>query len=224
MINKKPELEELTLREKIGQTAVMQMSWFMNRKDLKEYLKENPMGNVWLNGNWCMNTTNLTGMVGGTLHDSDYYREWSYSLRDYLKIPPIIGLDPVRRGFSTDAYDLVNAASIGATNSEEMAYSYGKMHAKASKGVGANHCWATVVDIYSRFCAVGIMRAISDKPEVLCKLAGAMNKGMQSEGVLCTTKHFPGVDPYEYRDGHFTAMSINISLEEWRKTQGTVFQ
>ena len=63
MINKKPELEELTLREKIGQTAVMQMSWFMNRKDLKEYLKENPMGNVWLNGNWCMNTTNLTGMV-----------------------------------------------------------------------------------------------------------------------------------------------------------------
>ena len=40
---KKPLLKDLTLREKIGQTACMQMSWFMNRTDLEEYLKENEM-------------------------------------------------------------------------------------------------------------------------------------------------------------------------------------
>lgn len=224
MINKKPELEELTLREKIGQTAVMQMSWFMNRDDLKEYLKENPIGNVWLNGNWCMNTANLTGMVGGTLHDTEYYRKWAVGLRNYLKIPPIIGLDPVRTGFATNVIEMANAASVGATNSEEFAYRFGKMQAKAAKTAGANYCWATVVDIYSRFCAVGLTRTLSDKPETLKKLAKAMIKGMQSEGVISTTKHFPGVDPYEYRDAHFVPNDMRLSLEEWKKMPGAMFQ
>jgi hypothetical protein len=31
-----PELSDLTLREKIGQTALMQMSWFMNKENLAD--------------------------------------------------------------------------------------------------------------------------------------------------------------------------------------------
>ena len=222
--NKKPDLSQLTLREKIGQTAVMQISWFINRKDLKEYLKDNPMGNVWHNGNFCMNTANLSNIVGGTLQDSEYYRNWALGLRDYLRIPPILGLDPVKKGFATNVVDIVNAPSVGATNSEELAYRFGQIQAKAAKGVGANHCWSTMVDMPSRFFSVAIMRAMSDKPDTLCKLAKAMIKGTQDEGALSTAKHFPGCDPYEYRDGHFAPMTINISLEEWKKTQGAVFQ
>ena len=221
----KIKLSELTLREKIGQTAVMQMSWFMNRTDLEEYLKDHPIGNVWLNGNWCMNTANLTGVAGGTLRDTEYYRKWSLSLRNYLKVPPIIGLDPVRSGFATNAVEMANAASVGATNSEELAYEFGKLQAISAKAVGANHCWATVVDIHSRFCAVGLNRTMSDKPETLKKLAKAMINGMQSQGVLGTAKHFPGADPYEYRDAHFVPVCItNISLEEWRNSQGAIFK
>lgn len=220
----KPKLSELTLREKIGQTAVMQMSWFMNRKDLKQYLKDNPIGNVWHNGNWCMNTANLSNVAGGTLHDSEYYRKWAHSLREFLRIPPILGLDPVSKGFANNTVDIVRAPSIGAANSKELAYKFGQIHAKATKGVGAHHCWATVVDMPSRFFSVAIMRAMSDKPDTLCELSKEMIKGMQDEGVLSTAKHFPGCDPYEYRDGHFAPMYISISLEEWKKTQGAVFQ
>ena len=56
----KRDISELTLREKIGQTAVMQMSWFMNKENLAEFLKDNPIGNVWHNGNHAINTANLT--------------------------------------------------------------------------------------------------------------------------------------------------------------------
>ena len=59
MKNGKKSLSQLTLREKIGQTALMQMSWFMNRTDLSEYLSLNPIGNVWHNGNYAMNTANV---------------------------------------------------------------------------------------------------------------------------------------------------------------------
>lgn len=222
--NRKPQLSELTLREKIGQTAVMQMSWFMNRKDLKDYLKDNPIGNVWHNGNWCMNTANLSNVAGGTLHDSEYYRKWALGLREFLRIPPILGLDPVSKGFANNTVDIVRAPSIGAANSKELAYKFGQIHAKATKGVGAHHCWATVVDMPSRFFSVAIMRAMSDKPDTLCELSKSMIKGMQDEGVLSTAKHFPGCDPYEYRDGHFAPMCISISLDEWKKTQGSVFQ
>lgn len=221
---KKPQLSELTLREKIGQTAIMQISLFMNQENLKEYLEANPIGNLWHTGNWCMNTTNLTGIAGGTLRDSEYYRKWCLGVRDLLKIPPFIGGDPVGTGFATNTRELVNAPSVAATSSEELAYRYGQMQARTAKSVGINHCYGTVVDIYSRFCSVGIMRALSDEPETLKKLAAAMIKGMQSEGVMDTIKHFPGSDAKEFRDYHFAPHIINMSLDEWKKTQGAVFQ
>ena len=104
---KKPQLSELTLREKIGQTAIMQISLFMNQENLKEYLEANPIGNLWHTGNWCMNTTNLTGIAGGTLRDSEYYRKWCLSLREMLAIPPLFGMDPPSSAFASNLQDMV---------------------------------------------------------------------------------------------------------------------
>ena len=85
-----PDISELTLREKIGQTALMQMSWFMNKENLSEFLKENPIGNVWHNGNYNMNTANLSMVVGAKPRDSEYYREWASTLYGKLSVPPLI--------------------------------------------------------------------------------------------------------------------------------------
>ena len=219
-----PELSELTLREKIGQTALMQMSWFMNKENLKAYLKENPIGNVWHNGNYNLNTTNLSMAVGAKAEDSEYYRKWALSLYDIMKVPPLIGLDLVTPGFATNVRDIVGASTVGATDSEELAYLYGKIHARAARAVGANYSWSTVVDMPSRFMAVGLMRAMSDKPERLCPMGAAMLRGVSDQGVASTAKHFPGVDDKEYRDGHFSPATLNMSVEKWRTGPGAVFK
>ena len=219
-----PDISELTLREKIGQTALMQMSWFMNRENLAEYLKDNPIGNVWHNGNYNMNTANLSMVVGAVPRDSEYYREWATWLCSVMKVPPLIGLDLVTPGFATNVREMVGASTVGATDSEKYAYLYGQIHAKATRAVGANYSWSTVVDMPSRFCAVAIGRAMSDKPERLKRMAGAMIQGVKDEGVVSTAKHFPGLDDKEYRDGHISPVTVNMTLEKWRKSSGAMFK
>lgn len=219
-----PDISELSLREKIGQTALMQMSWFMNKENLKDFLKENPIGNVWHNGNYNMNTANLSMVVGAKPRDSEYYRNWAEGLYDMLSVPPLIGLDLVTPGFATNARDIVGASTVGATGSEDYAYLYGKIHAKATRAVGANYSWSTVVDMPSRFCAVALGRAMSDEPELLKKMASAMIHGVKDEGVVSTAKHFPGIDDKEYRDGHISPVTVNMTLDEWRRKSGAVFK
>ncbi len=221
---KKVTLKDLTLREKIGQTALMQMSWFMNKENLKDFLAENPIGNVWHNGNYNMNTANLQFVVGGKLRDSEYYRKWALTLRDMLKVPPFLGLDPISAGMATNIGSIVTAPTIGATDSVEIAYEFGRIHAKTAKSVGGNYLWGPVVDIPSRFNGVAIMRAMSDKPDKLVEMASAMIKGLQDEGVAGTAKHFPGCDDKEYRDNHFSPTFISYTIDEWREKQGSVFK
>ena len=43
----KPRLEDLTLREKIGQTAIFRFDTLREIDDFKKYFKENPVGASW---------------------------------------------------------------------------------------------------------------------------------------------------------------------------------
>lgn len=221
---RKPQLSEMTLREKIGQTAVMQISLFMNKENLEEYLVENPMGNVWHNGNFNLCTANLFPVEGGVSRDSKYYRKWLLKLRDMLAVPPLVGLDPPSSGVATDLCDIASAPTVGATNSPELAEYFGRTQAKIIRSVGGNYDWAPVADIPSRFCSVATMRAMSDQLDKLVEMESAMIKGMQKTGVAATAKHFPGMDKVEYRDTHFSPVCIHSSIEEWKEEQGEAFQ
>ena len=77
MLTKRPELSELTLREKIGQTALMQAAIFMNMEDVEGYLKENPIGQIWHNCNTFMLAANLTDAPIDNPKDSEFYRKWA---------------------------------------------------------------------------------------------------------------------------------------------------
>lgn len=222
--NMKKEYTQLSLREKIGQTAAMQSSWFMNRKNLPEYLKENPIGNVWHIGDYGMDSTNLTGIAGADRHDCEFFRKWMLYLKELLPVPPFVGMDPLSESFAIGVKNLTNKPAVGAANSEELAYEFGKVAAKQVQSVGGNYLWGPEVDIPSRFNSVCIMRTMSDELDKLCRLSDAYIKGMQEQSVVATAKHFPGMDQTEYRDSHFSPACINSTLDEWKALQGAAFQ
>lgn len=221
---KKPELSELTLREKIGQTAVMQIADFINHPNIEEFLKDNPIGNLWNCGNLAMTIVNLTGIVGEDLQDSEYYRKWVEKIGNMLPIPPLAATDPLGETFATNFPELVTAPTVAAANSYDLAYDYGVIQAKMAKSGGCNYYWAPVMDIPSRFSAISIMRAMSDEPKKLRDLSLGMIRGLQENGVAATVKHFPGADQTEYRDAHFSPAIIGTSIEDWEKLQGKAFQ
>lgn len=220
----KPKLSELTLREKIGQTAVVQLADFINHENIEEHLKNNPLGNIWNCGNQAMTIVNLTGIVGVDLQDSEYYRKWIEKINGMLPIPVLSATDPVGEAFANNFIEIVTAPTVAATNSYDLAYEYGVMQAKMAKSGGCNYFWAPVMDIPSRFSAVAIMRSMSDDPKKLKELSKGMILGLQDNGVAATVKHFPGCDQTEYRDAHFSPAIIGSSLREWKKLQGKAFQ
>ena len=221
---KKPLLSELTLREKIGQTAVVQLADYINHENIKEHLKDNPLGNIWNCGNQAMTIVNLTGIVGEDLQDSEYYRNWINKINEMLPIPVLSATDPMGAPFANNFIEIVTAPTVAAANSYDLAYEYGAMQAKMAKSGGCNYYWAPVMDIPSRFNAVSIMRAMSDEPKKLKELSKGMILGLQDNGVAATAKHFPGSDQTEYRDPHFSPAINGSTFKEWKKLQGKAFQ
>lgn len=219
----RPKLEELTLREKIGQTALVQAPHLMALENAAEFLKENPIGNVWHTCNHSMEATNLTEAPIGHPMPCDYYRKWAMEYTKMLKIPPLIALDGPKSTAGTDMPPVVEDPILGAANSDELAYQSGKYRALAARALGANWIWSPVVDIPSRFNAVAIMRACSDQLEKLQRISLQAIKGMQDHGVAATVKHFPGPDQVEYRDSHFAPAYNHSTLQQWRDLQKQSF-
>ncbi len=220
---KKPLLSELTLREKIGQTALMESPILMRMENPEEYLKENPIGNVWHTCNGSLSSINLVDAPIEKPEDTNFYRNWTKEYGKMLKVPPIVGLDGPGPHQATDIPSFVNEPVIGAVNSEEFAYNYGKYRALAARTLGANWIWSPNVDIASRFSFTH-MRTLTDYVDRMVMLGGALIKGMQDNGVAASIKHFPGKDMVEYRNSHYAPTYNHSTMEEWHKGQGVAFK
>ncbi len=223
-LNYKPQLSELTLREKIGQTCQMQTAYLMNMENLEEYLAENPIGQVWHTCNKAMTTVNLANLEIDEPQPSETYRRFTQRMDAALRIPGLYGMDDPGGHHATDLENLAGVPTLGASGSEEMVEQYGKYLALNARALGGNWVWDPNVDLPIRFAAVSIMRQLSSDPDTLIKLARAMVHGAQNMGVAMGTKHFPGHDKYEYRDSHFCDALLRATKEEWMENQGRVFQ
>ncbi len=233
---KKPNINKMTLREKVAQTLVVRQSDLMLRADkaydelrdpseAKEILDRNQFGGIWIHGNHEINymSPRYTGYFNFTVES---LLKWiDDNTRDIL-IPPICANDPIGNKLVPELTKLStynNAIIVGAADSEEYAFELGKCIAEEHKAVGLNWLWSPVADLNNRFSA-GISRAFSNKKDQLIRMLTAYIKGMQSVNVAATIKHYPGVDPKETRDGHIVTTMINTPLDEWLKEQGAVFQ
>ena len=113
---------------------------------------------------------------------------------------------------------------LGASNSEEIAYNYGKATALEARSVGANWSFSPVSDlnINKRNPLVNV-RGISDDPDVAVRLLKQVVRGMQENGLAACAKHFPG-DGLDYRDQHIVTTNNTLTFTDWKKLSGKVFQ
>ena len=69
---RKPLLSELTLRERIGQTAAPLMTKFLGSDNISEYMKKNPYGFFWVSGNAKLQFVNVAYEVDPTTVDKEF--------------------------------------------------------------------------------------------------------------------------------------------------------
>lgn len=145
----------------------------------------------------------------------------------YAKLPVIVASD-IEYGPETairGAGYLPYPMAWGAADDAELIYRAGKVTGEICRKNGVHWTFSPVVDINYNFrspeCNV---RAISDSPEQVIKIASAYVKGLQENGNMAAcAKHFPGQGVDE-RNSHFCTGVNNLSREQWLNTYGKVYK
>ncbi len=214
------DISNLTLREKIGQTALA----FVNND--MSVLDKNPYGGMWSIGALRFTTVNMDNIQGDKIVTAQTVKEKIKAYNKQLKVPILPAMDNnegINHCFS-ELEPLIDAVAIGATNSEDLAYEAGVARALQLKSTGSNWLWWPEVDLVNRNSIISWGRLFSDDPDKVSRMAIAAVKGCQDQGVAATAKHFPGSDTIEYRDPHASLNLLNISVEAWKERQGRLFQ
>ncbi len=214
----------LTLREKIGQTMVIVSRYYEHEAfeggTLDTFFSRYPVGGFFLPDWYYFYFAPKDSTM-------DYYIK--ESIKNYAASSkyPLIFMEDFERGlgekYPSYTYMPVEM-SLGAANSEHLAYQFGKSIAMEARDFGINWLLHPVVDLnMNPLHSLVNERAISDNPEIAIPLLKQQLDGMHSENIITTIKHFPG-DGATMRDQHLMTASNNLSWKQWKKTFGKVFE
>lgn len=167
------------------------------------------------------------GLFFGENATKEIIDKYAKIVNKYTKIPVIVSGD-VENGpgcvLKDEAY-LPRAMAWGACDDEVLIERAAKATGEICRKNGIHWTFAPVVDInFNKDNPVTNVRAVSDKPEHVAKIAGAYVKGIQTNGMLMAAcKHFPG-DGMDDRNQHFCTTVNSLTKEEWMNTYGYVYK
>ncbi|MFC2164570.1 glycoside hydrolase family 3 N-terminal domain-containing protein, partial [Acidobacteriota bacterium] len=177
-------LENMTIEEKIGQMIACRCTVrFMNGEseslgELKTLVREQKVGGFVL--------------FGGDVFEAAHLNN---TLQETARIPLLIASD-LERGLGNQIDGAIlfpPAMSYGAADSEELAYTLGKITAREARAVGIHMTYAPVVDVnINPDNPIINVRSFGEDPDQVSRLAVAFLLGCQEHGLITAAKHFPG--------------------------------
>ncbi len=103
------------------------------------------------------------------------------------------------------------AMALGAAGDTLLAYAMGRAVAEESRAIGVRQNFAPVADVnINPENPVINTRSFGENPFLVTDLASSFARGLQSEGVLATAKHFPGHGDTQ-TDSHLNLPVISAS-------------
>lgn len=209
----------LTLREKIGQTMLMlpdrKKELDLGDGSLDVYFKRYPVTGYFMG--WKL----FTGVPEE--ERVDFVRS---SVEEYQKASelPLLFQQDYESGVGLQGMTpFPKEMALGAANSPELAYKYGKSVALECRSLGINWVLHPVADLnMNPLNPIVNTRSVSDNPEKAVCLLSEQIKGLQDNSVAATIKHFPG-DGVDYRDQHLMTTVNSLSEEMWKQYHGKVF-
>ena len=178
------KLEELTLDEKIGQLfagyghAVFTNESGWRNRDLMHQVRDNKVGGL----TWFLSNVFETAFL-------------TQQLQNAARVPLLVSAD-LEAGVGMRLIDTTywpTAMAVAATGDPQLAEDLGRITAREAKVLGINHIFAPVADVnVNPDNPVINARSYGEDPHEVSRFVAAFIKGVQSEGVLATAKHFPG--------------------------------
>jgi beta-N-acetylhexosaminidase len=199
-------LNSLEVKEKVGQLLCLNSSG--SKSNIKDLLTYKP-GGIFL-----------------SMHFKKHQWKAVKMAQEGSRIPLLVAGDFELGGLggaiNASAYN--TQMGVGATNDEKFAFKMGNLAAKEGTAMGYNWTYSPVVDVnYNHMNPVTNVRSFSDNPDLVLKMAKAHIKGVQSNNMVATAKHFPG-DGLDDRNQHLVSTHNSLSMEKWRESFGKVYK
>lgn len=179
-------IEDMTLREKIGQMLMVYYNSDEADADLIESLKENQPGSFIVTGD------NLT--------EYNIIKKFIASLNKYSNVPMIIAVDqeggPVQRLYDISdkkSTFIPNMHDVGVLNNKDISYKIGNIIGSEVGSIGCNAVFGPVLDIGDYNISAMGKRLISDDKNVVISNGMEIFKGIEDTGLISIVKHFPGI-------------------------------
>ena len=120
---------------------------------------------------------------------------------------------------------LTQEMAWGASNDPDLLFEAGEAIGERCRELGMNYNFSPVCDLSLNFESTTVnIRAISDDPDAVVRLASSYIRGLQKNGnVGATIKHFPG-EGVDSRNPHFLTTVNPMSREQWRATFGKIYK
>lgn len=227
---RKPQLSELTLREKIGQTGCISSGALVGNKTRKELIERNCFGALWVTGDQDFMKDYMSYENGNFGHKptAEEANSWVHEIIPLFKLPPLL---------PSDGETGIGTARVGMSYlTRGVGYFWAdkecaKLYEKCGELVGTEFRACTLNWIFAPVCDVVkgdlAKKTLREYPEDYARTSDMTSryiKGVQSKGVAACIKHFPSPGPYESRNTHISPSSNDMSLEEWMNTQGKIYQ
>ena len=199
---KELKFEELSVKQKIGMVTCGLIPSMNRTEEQDEYvldlIRNRALGAIWVNPK----TPDLEGIMKKIKDAADY---------------PILILTDAESGLD---YTIGKHNAIGMTDSEELAYQFGKVTAVTAANMGYNVVCNPILDNIpgASICGGNIRSLGSDKYRIAA-LGKAMAKGMHDGGVLTVAKHYPSASKITKEgerliDSHMAESSSPLTKEE----------
>ena len=144
--------------------------------------------------------------------------------RSGSKVPPIISADLEGSRMSLPFGTTVpNALALAAVDDVAATHKIADITAREAKAAGVSWSFTPVLDINAEFRSpIVATRGFGSDPDRIARHALAQIEAMQANGVAATLKHWPG-EGHDDRDQHLVTTVIPLSVDEWRKTHGSLY-
>ncbi len=158
---------------------------------------------------------------------SEKIKMYTDMVNKYTKIPVIVTSD-IENGPETAITGtgyLPQPMAWGAANDPALIEEAARAVGNICRQNGVHWTYSPVVDINYNFkCCELNIRAISDSPEQVIKIAKAYIDGLQyNDNMIACCKHFPG-QGIDERNSHFVTTVNSLSKAEWLNTYGKVYK
>lgn len=179
------KINEMTIKEKIGQLIWVGFHGYEFNDNLKYLIDEYKVGNIVL---FTRNIKDIKQLFNLNKQIHEYIMEKT-------GVMPFISIDQ-EGGMVTR---IMNGATFCpgnmtlATSPSEKSYEIGKVMGIELRALGINFNLAPSLDVNNNPMnpVIGV-RSYSDNPKIVGEYGKAYIKGLQEQGVIATSKHFPG--------------------------------